>query len=428
MSGFYKATPSGWAKSREKLLRLGERWDDDEVINDLRWHEDRFRCGSVKPPMVGQLAKGYRWGHRRLRRFLYDVEGWAPDNVMESAQAMVEAIQGRATTGRANHASTTAQPRADHGSTTDDDAIIGVVDENDQGLTTGQPQPNHAPTSTRVSSIAESRDQKTDPACVEDEPSQQQLPGAAQPPPAEGQAPAEKPPPPQKQPDASTGTPDEAGSNSKSSAGTDHVAQLCELYREHSHRLTATGRRVTLKDSPNLRKDFDAFAEFAAGYGHGPEVVVALVKMAMTHESYDWAQRGGQMNDRIGGTKLVTYLFRFKGTDFKGVPTADKARDRLAAASDWLDETGNPAGEADDQDITTLTAADARLRAVRSALEKGANVKLLLSDPPATAALRAIDPHNEAEALRLIRTGIPIRAEWWRGWQAGCRQLREVAP
>ena len=120
----------------------------------------------------------------------------------------------------------------------------------------------------------------------------------------------------------------------------DHVVTLCELYREHSHRLTRTGRRGRIGDSPGLRRMWGSALEVAEDHGFTAETLIAMFELVFTTKRGEFWQRGGKGNQEIvSGSGLVTYLLRCKGSTYgTGQPTREKLVQRLAEAQEYLDD------------------------------------------------------------------------------------------
>ena len=121
----------------------------------------------------------------------------------------------------------------------------------------------------------------------------------------------------------------------------DHVVTLCELYREHSHRLTRTGRRGRIGDSPGLRRMWGSALEVAEDHGYDAETLIAMFELVFTTKRGEFWQRGGKGNQEIvSGSGLVTYLLRCKGSTYgTGQPTREKLVQRLAEAQEYLDDS-----------------------------------------------------------------------------------------
>ena len=293
MSGYFMVDPDVWPEVAALFLKRGRAWSKAEAITDLRWWEDSVRAGRADSlPKLRALAERWTWGRKAVTRLLYNVESWAPEAHVETAAALVDAVRGRAPT------RTRTGPEVDQDRTRTGPAKnVESATCEDAGTSAG-PVPDQDRTRTgpnaRGSSVAEaeSRDQKQLPEVVD-------LPEI------------------------------------------DHVVTLCELYREHSHRLTRTGRRGRIGDSPGLRRMWGSALEVAEDHGYDAETLIAMFRLVFTTKRGDFWQRGGKGNQEIvSGSGLVTYLLRCKGSTYgTGQPTREKLVQRLAEAQEYLDDS-----------------------------------------------------------------------------------------
>ena len=280
-----------WEIASRALVASGQEWTEACVISDLRWWADALTFHGERLPTQRQLAARWSWPRSRVSKMVHDVERWS-------------------------------DPKKGKGR-----RKSGLEQARDLSETLASRAPKRAPRATPQPDSA-----RVEPGAARMEPGQQVIPGTCDDDSATNS---------QTQPDSARLEPNARVSSHRSpdtdTEEGDFVARLCSLYTKHSERLTPTGRRSTLEDTPDLRRRWADALEVAVECGYGEAELLGVFELAFATKRGAYWQRGGEGNKRKNGRALVTYLLRCRGrTHGTGVPSRDTLVDRLHEAAEFI--------------------------------------------------------------------------------------------